>query len=312
MVLNGPASAARLHGVFPIVSTPFLADASPDIPGLRRVADFIVQAGAQGAVYPAIASEFATLAAGEREHLTEQAAQAVGGRIAFVVGISADTPARSAALAAQAQALGADAVMLMAPREAGTSADAVARFLDAALGGVTLPVILQNAPPPLGSSLPVETVAWLAHHLPQVAYVKEEVIPCGQRITALLAAAPGLAGVFGGAGGRFVLDELARGAAGSMPACEVTELHVALYAAWRAGNRQEARQVFNRLLPLLNLGSVYRTPVTKHVLLRRGLIAHARHRDSNPALDDFDRAELDAVLDALRPMLRLDRLAEAR
>jgi len=303
MVENGSSAAGPLHGVFPIVTSPFHADGSPDTASLRRVADYIVRAGAQGCVYPAIASEFATLAEAEREALTAFVAEAVGGRIPLVVGISADTPSRSAALARQAQGLGAAAVMVMAPRSAGTAADEVAAFLDSALGGVDLPVILQNAPPPLGSSLPAGVVVEVLRRVPRIAYVKEEVVPCGQRISALIAQAPGLTGVFGGAGGRFVLDELARGAAGSMPACEVTEIHVAIYAAWRAGDRRRARDLFNRVLPLLNMGGVFRTPVTKHALLRRGLIAHPRHRDSNPELDAQDRAELDAILDGLAPLM---------
>lgn len=303
MVSNGLASRAAFHGVFPIVTSPFHADASPDIESLARVADYIVRAGAQGCVYPAIASEFATLKDGERESLTEHVARAVNGRIPLVVGISAETPARSAALAQQARALGAAGVMIMAPRSAGTTAEEVTRFLDAALGGVDLPVILQNAPPPLGSSLPAEVVVEIIRHQPRIAYVKEEVTPCGQRISALLAAAPDLAGVMGGAGGRFVLDELARGACGSMPACEITEAHVALYAAWRDGDRRAARDIFNRVLPLLNMGGVFRTPVTKHALHRRGLIAHPHHRDSNPQLDAQDRAELDAILDDLAPLM---------
>jgi 4-hydroxy-tetrahydrodipicolinate synthase len=128
-------------------------------------------------------------------------------------------------------------------------------------------------------------------------------VPCGQRITALLEGVPDLDGVFGGAGGRFVLDELARGAAGSMPACEVTELHVGLYEAFRAGRMDEARRIFNALLPLLNLGSAYRTPITKHVLGRRGVLSATRHRDNNPVLDRFDIAELDTVWSALEQQL---------
>jgi 4-hydroxy-tetrahydrodipicolinate synthase len=309
---NGSMAGSALHGVFPIVTSPFHADGSADTASLRRVADYIVRAGAQGCVYPAIASEFATLADGERETLTALVAEAIAGRIPLVIGISADTPARSAQLAAQAEALGAAAVMVMAPRSAGSDAEQVARFLDAALGGVALPVILQNAPPPLGSSLPAETVAAVLRRVPRIAYVKEEVLPCGQRISALRDAVPDLAGIFGGAGGRFVLDELARGAAGSMPACEVTEAHVALYAAWRAGERRRARDLFNALLPLLNMGGVFRTPVTKHALVRRGIIADPRHRDGNPGLDAQDRAELDAILDDLAPLLTTATEAEAR
>jgi 4-hydroxy-tetrahydrodipicolinate synthase len=133
--------------------------------------------------------------------------------------------------------------------------------------------------------------------VPAVRYVKEEVQPCGQRITGLLASLPGLEGVFGGAGGRFVLDELARGALGSMPACEFTDLHVELYKQFKSGNRAAARRLFNRLLPLLNFESVFRTPATKLILHRMNIIESPLHRDDNPVLDPLDREELWSILD---------------
>src|SRR5439155_437699 len=87
-----------------------------------------------------------------------------------------------------------------------------------------------------------------------VRYVKEEAMPCGQRISALLtrpevASAAHFVGVLGGAGARYILDELARGALGSMPACELTDIHVAMVNAWRAGNHGYARSLYNRSLP---------------------------------------------------------------
>ncbi len=291
----GNDTERRLHGVFPIVSSPFLGDGSFDRTSLRRLAEHIADSGVQGAVYPAIASEFATLSAAERREGVEIVARALAGRIDLIVGISDETPELSAEHARQARNVGAAAVMLLAPRSVGADAGSVTAFFAAALGDVSLPVVMQNAPPPLGSSLSVETVREVCKRVPAIRYVKEEVVPCGQRMTALIAGVPGLAGVFGGAGGRFVLDELARGAAGSMPACEAGELHAALYAAYRASHMSEARRIFDALLPLLNLGGAYRTPITKHILVKRGLIAHAHHRDSNPILDRYDRAELDAV-----------------
>lgn len=289
------AARGLLHGVLPIVSSPFTAGGALDLESLATLADFIVGAGAHGVVYPAIASEFATLTPDERKQGVDTVAEAIAGRLPFVVAISDEQPALSARHARHAEAVDAAAVMLMAPRSAGQSADAVVAFFQEALSGTTLPVILQNAPPPLGSSLTVETVRTICERVPQVTYVKEEVVPCGPRISALLEGVASLAGVFGGAGGRFVLDELTRGATGSMPACEATEYHVELYKAFRAGRHVEARRAFTTLLPLLNVGSAYRTPVTKHILVRRALIANAYHRDENPALDAVARAELDTI-----------------
>ena len=84
-------------------------------------------------------------------------------------------------------------------------------------------MILQNAPAPAGCALSPERVAEIVVGTPGVEYVKEEVLPCGQRMTRVLALATrNLRGVFGGAGGRYITDELARGACGTMPACELS------------------------------------------------------------------------------------------
>src|SRR5260221_292993 len=87
--------------------------------------------------------------------------------------------------------------------------------------------------------LDAAAVAQVVARVPAVRYVKEEAMPCGQRITMLLAredlaAALHFAGVLGGAGARYLLDELARGAIGTMPARELTDVHVRMVAAWGA------------------------------------------------------------------------------
>ena len=76
----------------------------------------------------------------------------------------------------------------------------------------------------------------------------------------------------GGIAGRFLLDEYRRGACGTMPACEATDIHVQVWNALDEGNEELARQLFNRLLPLLNMES-RSFGVIKAVLKRRGIIA---------------------------------------
>jgi 4-hydroxy-tetrahydrodipicolinate synthase len=161
--------------------------------------------------------------------------------------------------------------------------------------------MLQNAPPPAGAGFDLSAIARVVSEVPAVRYVKEETMPCGQRISALLATrdigdAPDFIGVLGGAGGRYILDELARGALGTMPACELTDIHVTMVAAWRASNRGFARILYNRSLPLLNFQAVFRWVMTKEVLKRRGVIESAQVRAPGPRLDRQDETELGIML----------------
>tara|TARA_B100000749_G_C18429173_1_gene467154 strand:- start:1391 stop:2014 length:624 start_codon:yes stop_codon:yes gene_type:complete len=195
--------------------------------------------------------------------------------------------------------------MIVTPARMGDAPDAIGAFYAALADAASVPVMLQNAPRPMGLGLDTEELAQVLERAPNIAYVKEENAPCGQRITMLRdAGVPQLRAIFGGAGGRYITDELARGAEGTMPACEITDLHVRLIAAHRAGDIATVRMLFERTLPLLNMQAVFRWRLTKEVLRRRGLIESAYVRAPGPELDRYDRAELDQLLSALEPLMR--------
>jgi 4-hydroxy-tetrahydrodipicolinate synthase len=167
-----------------------------------------------------------------------------------------------------------------------------------------VPLILQNAPPPAGCALSADDVIDLVRTIEGIRYVKEETLPSGQRITRILAAQPpALAGVFGGAGGRYITDELARGACGTMPACELTDLHARQFALHRAGDAAGVRALYYRMLPLLNFQAVFRMAMTKEVLRARGIIASAGLRAAGPQLDAADRLELATLLNDIADLL---------
>lgn len=294
---------STIGGVFPVIATPFDSAGKPDRDGLRAILRYVIEAGADGVVYPGVASEFDTLARDERAALTAVVAAATKGRVSFVAGGSAATAEEAIAIARQARALGAAALMVMAPNTM-TTLPELRAFFERVADASAVPIMLQNAPPPIGAGLSVPLVLELIVAVPRIAYVKEEALPAGQRISQILARAPTtLKGVFGGAGGRYITDELARGAIGTMPACELTELHVELFSAHRRGDRTAVRQWFNRMLPLLNFQALFRMAMTKEVLRRRGIIEHPGKRAAGPELDVADQAELKEMLAELSDVL---------
>ena len=194
--------------------------------------------------------------------------------------------------------------MVMAPPALGRDRNRLIAFFArvAAEGG--LPIILQNAPPPVGAGLAVSEVAAVATAVAGIRSVKEETLPSGQRITQLLAQAPAtVQSVIGGAGGRYLVDELLRGAGGTMPACELTEVHAAMVAAHHRGDEPLLRALFGRVLPLLNMQAVFRMSMTKATLRRRGLIRSEFVRAPVPALDARDRSELAVMLGEVLDLL---------
>jgi 4-hydroxy-tetrahydrodipicolinate synthase len=286
-----------LSGVFPVLITPFKADGAIDPAALMPLVDFVVEAGADGIVYPGMASEVETLSPDERLTMVNRLGAFLAGRLPFIVGASDADPTKAAARAEEGRAVGARAAMIMAPAICGADVSKHITYYSAVAALTLLPIMLQNAPQPMGAGLSPDAVAEIVRAVPQIRYVKEETLPCGHNITALLASVGGsLDGVFGGGGARYIMDELARGAAGTMPASEMTDVHVALVRAFRSGDLKEARRLYSRSLPLLLFQAIFRVRLTKAVLAARGLLHSTTARAAGPSLDAGDAAELAALI----------------
>jgi 4-hydroxy-tetrahydrodipicolinate synthase len=287
-----------MRGVFTIPVTPFHPDGDVDETSLRRCVAFCVDAGAHGVVAPVNASEFTALGDDERRRVAEIVVEVAAERVPVVIGVSGTSARHAAGFARHARKIGATGVIAMPPYVRKASPDEIVDYFRVVAGAAELPVFVQNYSAPVGTPLSPAFLARLVGEIDGIEYVKEETLPAGHAMTEVLRlAGPRLKGVMGGMAGRFLLDEHRRGACGTMPACEVTDVHVALWTALEAGDAPGARRIFNRLLPLLNLEWLYGAAVYKEVLRRRGVIAGATVRGPGLfALDAEDHRELDAIL----------------
>jgi 4-hydroxy-tetrahydrodipicolinate synthase len=287
----------NLNGVFPVVPTPFDDSGAVDLAAFRRLIGFALAAGVDGLVFPGMASEVETLSPSERATLVAELGRVVAGRVPLIVGASDADPARAAARAQEGKAAGAVAAMVMAPHGLGQDIDALITFYHAVAADAGLPIMLQNAPAPNGAGLSPEAVATIAKAVPGVRFLKEETLPCGQHITRIRAAAGNaLDGIYGGAGARYLIDELRRGASGTMPALELADVHVALWRAWVGGDQPAARRLYQAALPLLTAQAVFRVRLTKEVLLRRGVLTLTHARAKGPVPDGDDLTDIAVML----------------
>lgn len=287
-----------LTGMLPVLPTPFLAGGAIDVSAARRVTAFALSAGVNGVVFPGFASEVSELTAEERSLLLTAVVDEVGGRVPVVAGGSAKEADDVIAHGRAARALGVGHLMVQPPLHLGSELEPVAAFLgEIAAALPDMRIVLQNAPAPRGSDLSPDTILQIAGRTPEIAYVKEETLPAGPAISRITAKRPSsLQGVIGGGGSRYILDEYERGACAAMPAVEIADLHVALDRAWREGQREKARDLYVRTLPLLTLQTVYRMRLTKHVLIRRGILENAEVRAATPSLDELAIADIDRNL----------------
>ena len=287
----------HLTGVFPVLPTPFDAEGRPDPSSLGKLVDYLLRCGVDGMTYPGVASEVGQLTTAEREALLDVVLTKVAGRVPVIAGVSSGDVGTTVRLVASAIGRRAAALMVAVPPDRKSAAEQIAYFALVAQAASGATLMLQNVPPPVGAGLDPDVLLEVLAAVPSIRYVKEETLPSGQRLSVLLEKAPSnLLGVFGGAGGRYITDELRRGAAGTMPAIELAEVHTALFQAHRAGDADRVRELFTRMLPVLNVQAVFRWSLTKYVLKKRGLLADTRQRMPGPLLDALDRADVDAFL----------------
>ena len=298
----------RLRGVFAVVATPFNTEGCVDEGALRRVVQFCLQCGVHGLVWPAVAGEFYSLSDDERKRFIRVVIDETSGRVPVVAGTSGCSTAAAVALTEDAGEAGADAVMVLPPYVVHDDEQGILRYLaETCRAAAGNPVILQSTGPPLGQSLSPSVVASLVRRVEGLTHVKVETIPSGHAISGVIAAAgPSLQGVFGGGGGRYLVDEYLRGACGVMPACEYSDVFVAIWNYLETGQLDAARAVFECLLPLLMMQAAFRVTFSKEVLKRRGVLDSVAVRiGAGLALDDFDHRELDALTSRIAPFIRV-------
>ncbi len=296
-----------LAGIYQILQTPFEEDGAIDWQSFANQIEYCLTAGVHGLVVPALASEFFTLGDAERRAVVEFAGDAIAGRVPFVVGVQGLN--QRIALEFAEHACNCDATALMAmPPYLRKASKAGLREYYRALAQFDRPLIIQNAPAPIGTPLsPRELVDLLAAE-DNILYIKEETNPILQHINEILALDTGnCAGVFGGANGTYLIDELKRGACGNMPAGGLVDAQVKIYNLYRAGDIAQAERVSHSLLPLLNYATVYGVSFHKYVMWRRGIL-------NSPFARDPQKIRLNAddirAIEALWPLVAEHTLAE--
>ncbi len=285
----------HLKGVFGLLPTPYNEDYSIHTPDLRAAAEFCCSSGQHGIVWPVMVGEFYFLGEEERIRNLDAVLEQVNGRLPVVFGCSGVSLPQVLLFARAAQQAGADAIIAMAPaRSNATVAMEMFRRLADAYDG---PIILQNAA--AYAPLTGEQIATLIEDVPQIEYVKEERPPGPKHIAEVYALVGNkVKTIFGGAAGKFLPDELIRGADGCMPACELADVLTTIMERWWAGDQEGARDLHRRLLPLLILET---HPFMRYILKRRGVFTSTVERApaGAEALNDDDTREITRLLKAI-------------
>lgn len=298
------AAGKPLRGIFPIAQTPFAADGSLDLDVLVKQLEFIHRGGVHGFVWPQLASEWSTLTESERLAGAEALAGA-GKKLkpAVVIGVQGADAASAERYAKHAAKIGADAVIALPP-PGDKSEEAILAYYERIGRASDLPLFVQAV-----GMMSVEFVLKLWKTVPTLKLIKDEAGEPLMRVGRLRSESRDEIKVFTGGHGRTLIDEMARGTSGTMPAASFADLYASVWDQWQAGKRKEAMEMFGRTLLLVTEVQVYGVESLKYVLELRGVFRNHKGRtqaglESRGRLDDAGRAVLREMVDYLRPWFR--------
>jgi len=257
----------QLRGLFPIGQTPFTADDKLDLEALGAEVTFCNRGGVHGFVWPQIASGWTTLAEAERIAGAEAIlAAGKGGSTALVIGVQSKTGniPEVERYAKHAAAHGADAIVSLPPP--GVSDEKVLLDYYQQVGKMTeLPLFVQTQ-----ENMSVDLVIEVFKTIPTAKYVKDEAAAGGgplQRITEIRQRTNDEMKVFSGQGVRTMINEMELGFSGHCPVVGLADVYAAAFDLWHAGKRQEAFDMFGRVLAFGSLG----TADSNSLLVARGV-----------------------------------------
>ncbi len=287
------------EGVRPVLHIPFAE--SPEQPVLEdelaALAERMLDLGVDGLAVPQLASEAWSLTEPERDRVVAIAAEACAGRAPLVVGLDGTT-AVAVDRARRAATAGAAGLMVLPPRQATTPDQLIAHYA-AVAGAAGLPVMVQDSPQVTGVRLDVETLARMREAEPSVLAVKSEIPGAGAKASAIHAAGLELVA---GWGGLNYLEQIARGAVGCFPGCDLGPAIKAIDDAARAGDTEQARDRYRRILPYLSLATASLELLlltAKRHLRRSGVFSTEVLRAPARTLDAQEARTVDHLLDEL-------------
>jgi 4-hydroxy-tetrahydrodipicolinate synthase len=154
----------KLEGSLVALITPMRADSTIDWPALDALLEWHISEGTHGIVSVGTTGESATVTVDEHLQIIQRTIDVVAGRLPVVAGTGGNATAEAIHLTRQAQAMGADASLLVTPYYNRPTQEGLYRHFMAIADACDLPQILYNVPPRTGCDMLPATVGRLAGH----------------------------------------------------------------------------------------------------------------------------------------------------
>lgn len=251
----------KFEGSYVALVTPFDADGRLDEDCYRRLIRRQLKGGTRGLVPCGSTGEAATLLHEEYRRAIEIACDESRGEVPVIAGVGANATWKAVESAREAESLGADALLVLAPYYNKPTQEGIYRHFRAVARESRLPIVVYNIPGRTGVNILPKTLARMAKDLPTVVAVKEAAGSLDQVSEILTLTKPGFTVLSGD--DSLTLPMMAVGARGvvSVVANVAPKETQALCAAALKGDHKKAAALHLRLFPLVKALFVETNPI---------------------------------------------------
>ena len=298
-------------GVYIISATPFTDNGVVDHSSIDSLADYYLESGVSGITILGMMGEANKLSLEESNQFVSAFIKRVNGKVPVIVGVSSSGVNAMENLTKHSMDAGAAGVMI-APATGLNTEQKILSYFDVVCDqiGPNVPICYQDFPQTTGVHISAETVLRLAKDHSQIVMFKHEDWPGLGKLSAIREGCdtdkvPRLSILVGNAA-LFLPQELQRGADGVMTGFPYVKMLVTVEGLHRAGNINEAEDIFDTFLPLIRYDQQLGIgmSIRKEILYRKKLIKSPFVRLPRVNMSKIDYDELSRLMKRLEYKLK--------
>lgn len=289
------------NGVHFMMPTVFNDSGKIDLESMMNITKFAKDSGCAGIVLLGVMGEAHRLSEEERNFLIKEISNSSKKlSLILTIGVSAESGYLVSKYSETASNAGAEQVMVAPPIMKKPNEKVLYRYYEEVNNSIddNTKIVIQDLPDQSGVYMSPEFMVNLDKSLEKVNSIKLEDPPTPSKISKIVKIKSKDLKIFGGLGGLFFLEELLRGASGTMTGFAFTEILVQIYNLYNSKKIDEAKKIFYEWLPLIRYENTagISLSIRKEILKRRNITKFSNLRYPTPAMDVDDKKELDFIL----------------
>ncbi len=252
--------SSKFRGSTVALVTPFDSSGNINEVQLRNLIDRQIEQGTDVILICGTTGESATMSHEEQQYITELAIKQVNHRVPVLCGTGCNDTRATIELSQYAEKIGGDALLLVGPYYNKPTQEGFYQHFKKVAESVSIPVIIYNVPGRTGSNITAETILRLAA-IDNIIGIKEASGNMSQIMNILRNRPPDFLVLSGDDSISLPLIALGGDGTISVVANETPALFSQMIHSALDGNWPRARELHNKLLPLMEINFIESSPI---------------------------------------------------